>query len=308
MSTTIFDDVYRSMAQNTPKLMIPVINEVFDTEFSMSTPLEQLRNEFFEKNGKVITDSIFRIEGFIYHLECQSTEDAAMVVRMFRYDTSIAIEEARKTGTPYKIKFPKSAVIYLKAKENAPKTIRMEVEFPNGQTVLYEVETVRIPELTLDEIFDKDLLIYIPYYIMRYEKSLDELDKNMKLQQAFYEDVKRIATNLESKIREGISTEYISYIWDYTKQIAGYILNNKPVIRKGVDEIMGGEILHTWTDDILELGREKGREEGSISMLYRLVTKNLLSAKDAAEQVDMTEEEFMKRLNEYMSGKCLQKI
>ena len=42
----------------------------------------------------MVTDSIIRIGNHIYHLECQSSKDETMVIRMFEYDISIALEHA----------------------------------------------------------------------------------------------------------------------------------------------------------------------------------------------------------------------
>ena len=92
--STIFDDVFRTIAQKMPQLLIPLINEVFHTSYSEEEQFEQLRNEHYEKYGTVITDSIIRIGGHIYHLECQSSKDRTMVIRMFEYDISIALEHA----------------------------------------------------------------------------------------------------------------------------------------------------------------------------------------------------------------------
>ena len=58
--STIFDDVFRTIAQKMPQLLIPLINEVFHTSYSEEEPFEQLRNEHYEKFGTVVTDSIVR--------------------------------------------------------------------------------------------------------------------------------------------------------------------------------------------------------------------------------------------------------
>ena len=81
--STIFDDVFRTIAQKMPQLLIPLINEVFHTSYSEAEHFEQLRNEHYEKYGTIITDSIIRIDNRMYHLECQSTKDETMVIRMF---------------------------------------------------------------------------------------------------------------------------------------------------------------------------------------------------------------------------------
>ena len=91
----IFDTVYRTMATKMPTLMVPLINEVFGTNYRSDRKIEQLRNEFYEKNGKVITDSIFRIGDKLYPIELQSTEDQTMALRMIQYDFAIALNSAK---------------------------------------------------------------------------------------------------------------------------------------------------------------------------------------------------------------------
>ena len=90
---TIFDDVFRTIAQKMPFLLIPLINEVFGTAYTEDQEFEQLCNEHYEKFGKIVTDSILRIEGRLYHMECQSQKDGDMTLRMVEYDFAIALEQ-----------------------------------------------------------------------------------------------------------------------------------------------------------------------------------------------------------------------
>ena len=111
---TIFDDVFRTIAQKMPYLLIPLINEVFQTNYPEDIHFQQLRNEHYEKLGKIITDSILQIEDHTYHLECQSSLDGQMVIRMFEYDFSIALELAQKNNETFEIEFPQSCVLYIR--------------------------------------------------------------------------------------------------------------------------------------------------------------------------------------------------
>lgn len=92
VNNTIFDDVFRTMLEKMPELIVPVINEIFGTEYPMDIPLEQLRNEHQTRSGERITDSYFRIGNKGYHIECQSTDDSEMVIRMVEYDFAISLE------------------------------------------------------------------------------------------------------------------------------------------------------------------------------------------------------------------------
>ena len=56
-----------------PELVVPLINEVFGTNYPADIAVEQQRNEHQTKNGEKITDSRLKIADKIYHIECQST-------------------------------------------------------------------------------------------------------------------------------------------------------------------------------------------------------------------------------------------
>ena len=49
------------MLEKMPELIVPVLNEIFGTNYPLDVPLEQLRNEHQTLNGEKITDSYFRI-------------------------------------------------------------------------------------------------------------------------------------------------------------------------------------------------------------------------------------------------------
>ena len=78
MNNTIFDDVFRTMIEKMPQLAIPLINEVFHTSYPENVKITQLRNEHQQEDGEIITDSCLLIGKKMYHIECQSSEDAEM--------------------------------------------------------------------------------------------------------------------------------------------------------------------------------------------------------------------------------------
>ena len=54
-NNTIFDDVFRTMLEKMPQLVIPVINEVFHTSYSKEEKINQYRNEHHTASGEIIT-------------------------------------------------------------------------------------------------------------------------------------------------------------------------------------------------------------------------------------------------------------
>ena len=95
-NNTIFDDVFRTMLERMPQLIVPVINEVFGTDYPSDIQVVQRRNEHYTKGGEIITDSHLFIANKVYHIECQSTADSTMIIRMVEYDFAVALEYAEK--------------------------------------------------------------------------------------------------------------------------------------------------------------------------------------------------------------------
>lgn len=106
----------------------------------------------------------------MYHIECQSTDDMTMVIRMIEYDFAIGIEHAEKQWRRYRIEFPKSCVLFLRSSGNTPDYLEADVVFPDGNTYLYSIPAIKMADYTKDSIFEKNLLMLLPFYVMRYEK------------------------------------------------------------------------------------------------------------------------------------------
>lgn len=117
-NNTIFDDVFRTMVERMPWLAIPVINEVFHTDYMESDEIIPVHNEHQTKSGEIITDSCLRIRNHMNHIECQSSPDHIMAVRMLEYDFAIALEDITQKNGIYEMHFPKSCTLYLRHTKN----------------------------------------------------------------------------------------------------------------------------------------------------------------------------------------------
>lgn len=165
-----FDRTFRTMAEKMPELLIPLINEVFGTDYPLDEEVVQLRNEHQKDKDSITTDSFIRIRNTMYHIECQSVNDNTMAIRMFEYDAMIAIENAvAKEKGIFKIFMPKSCVLYVRANETTPKNHQVVVVFPDGNEHTYQIPCIRCDEYSIEEIFTKKLLFFLPYYMARYQ-------------------------------------------------------------------------------------------------------------------------------------------
>ena len=263
--STIFDDVFRTIAQKMPQLLIPLINEVFHTSYSEEEHFEQLRNEHYEKYGTVITDSIIQIGNHIYHLECQSSKDKTMVIRMFEYDISIAIEHASyENDEIWEIEFPQSCVLYIRNHRDLPDYHEAVVKFADGQKMRYRVPILQAKKYTGDRIVEKRLLILLPYHILRYEHFLKHNGMDTRKLQQLLADFREINRRLEETAeKENKSHLYMDMIV-LIEQIADYIIPKNNTIRKGLGDVMGGKILKLQSEELLELGEARGKAKGRL--------------------------------------------
>lgn len=226
-NNTIFDDVFRTIVEKMTYLIVPLINEVFHTSYPEDVKIMHLRNEHQLEDGELITDARLLIGDKVYHIECQSSDDTMMAIRMFEYDLAIALENRRRVGRKFYVEFPKSCVIYLRSTKNTPDVEEVKVLFPDGQVCVYRVPTVKMELYTKDSIFEKNLLMLLPFYVMRYENVADIFAKDSEKLQGLlmeYEDI-RIKLEREFSItgRAGMYTDLNKLII----RISDYIFEKK---------------------------------------------------------------------------------
>lgn len=204
-NNTIFDNVFRTMLEKMPELVVPLINEVFGTNYPADIAVEQQRNEHQTKNGEKITDSRLKsrlkIADKIYHIECQSTGDAEMVIRMIEYDFAVSLETKQIENGRYKIYFPHSCVLYLRGKGRKD-TLGMDIIMPDGRVIKYELPAIYIERYTQDVIFQKKLLFFLPFYVIRYEKSREDIEKDPEKLQKLLDEYVTISRRLEESLLE----------------------------------------------------------------------------------------------------------
>ena len=234
-----------------PELVIPLINEVFGKNYPADIPIIQMRNEHQTQSGEIITDSRLLIADKIYHIECQSTSDSKMVLRMIEYDFAIGLEDAKMENGRYRMYFPHSCVIYLRGKGRKA-NLTLEIIMPDGQTLKYNLPAVYVEKYTRDTIFQKKLFLLLPFYIMRYEKSKKKLEQNSKQLQELLDEYSAIEKKLEENLlNQGKETQY-RYLIEVIIRIADYIFADYENAKKGFGKVMGGKVLELKTDKLIK--------------------------------------------------------
>ena len=301
---TPYDDAFRTLIVKCPTLVVPLVNEAFHEKYEMREKVSVFHNEFFVGNRyqkKRITDSHIGIGDKRYHAECQSSTDGTITVRIFEYDAQIAVENVQTERDETIFSFPYSALLYLRCPINAPRTMRVTYKVPNG-AISYEIPILKVPEYAVDEILKKELYFLIPFHIFAYEKELECMNDDFEKLEGLLQVYRRFAKVLQQKVKEERLTEYVrQVIRDMTVKVVSNLAAKWSNVKKGVEDIMGGEILELEVDKILnrgiDIGRTEGLVEGMISTLTTLVRDGLLDLAEGAKRANMTQEEFARKVN-----------
>ena len=301
---TAYDDVFRTLLVDCRELIIPIVNEVFHTNYTGTENIVLHENEIFmrQQDGdeeKIVTDSSFAIISFTgeskrYHLECQSSIDGSMLIRMYEYDSQMALQNSEMMQQTLVVRFPESAILYLRHNKSIPDLFEIRIHTPTG-SISYHVPTLKVQQYDIETIFEKNLLFLIPFYIFTYEKQFSEINNNVEKLESLKKEYAMIIQRLDQLVSDGHINEYIKKtICEMSERVITKLATKYESIRKEVTSIMGGKVLEYEAKTILR----KGIKAGKIEAYHELIKDGLLSIEEAAKRVDMTVEEFQEELKQ----------
>ena len=103
--------------------------------------------------------------------------DRKLAIRLFEYDAQIELDEGVVTEETLTVTFPNTAVLYLRSYQKTPDKMRYVIVTPGGM-VQHDVPIMKVQAYSLNDIFEKRLLMLIPFYIFSHEKRFPEYNKN----------------------------------------------------------------------------------------------------------------------------------
>ena len=213
---------------------------------------------------KRITDSSFEIIGekeTKFLLECQSTADSSMLIRIFEYATQIALDQGELENNVLKVEIPRSAILFLRSNGATPDKMTIEIKTPGGVNS-FDVPVMKAQKYSIDDIFEKGLLFLIPFYIFSHESRFQEYEldedalKELKIE--YMEIVKRLNSLLESG---SISVYTKKMIVEMSNKVVNHLAQKYDNVKEGVTSIMGGKVLEYEAKQILNEGKIEGRIE-----------------------------------------------
>jgi hypothetical protein len=166
------------------------------------------------------------------------------------------------------VSFPHTAVLYLRSGKATPDEMQVVIRTPGGE-VSYQVPVMKVKTYTIEEIFEKNLLFLIPFYIFTYEQKFKEIEKSTEKLSKLMAEYETISVRLEESLSSGFIDEFTKKtIMDMSERVLENIAKSYENIRKGVETVMGGKILDYEAkrirNDGINEGFNKGRSEGII--------------------------------------------
>lgn len=290
---TPFDDVFRTLSVDCSKLLIPVINLAFGENYPIDTPIVRAQNEHLAHgNGgeskKRITDSNIFVVGedeqkINYQIECQSRRDSTIIIRLFEYASLTAVEGSVVEGNKLKITFPKSALIYLRHNDKTPSEMEVELLVPSGQ-ITWKIPVLKSQMYSIDEIFEKKLYFFIPFYLLIYENSLYDFEfcYGEGMLKKCYE---MIFQRLEKLVEAGELDSYsLITIRNMSKRVVDHMTKSFGKIGSEVNAVLGGEVLEYEAKDI--------KREGKMELVKNIMESMSISLEEALRLVKIPESEF----------------
>ena len=241
-SGTVFDDVFRTIVDRFPDLFIPLINEVFGTNYSGDERVRILKNEHFEEHHKLITDALFEIGGRLYQIECQSKKDGKMTLRMVRYGLLVAVEHAEEDEDGnLVVEIPSQCVLYIRNHRSVPDYHKSVFRAPNGETLEVSVPTIQSRKYDLDGMFKKHLLVLLPYHILKYEHFAKGKGEDRAKIERICEDMRRIVYELNEIANEDGKSDLYYDLIGLIKDVAEYVVSDENPVKKEIFEILEGK-------------------------------------------------------------------
>lgn len=130
-----------------------------------------------------------------------------MMVRIFDYDEQIALDDGEMIGDVLTVEFPNFAILYLRSDLKTPDIMKICIKTSGGE-IVYDVPALKVRKYSIQEIFDKQLLFLIPFYIFTHESRFSEYDKDESKLESLMDEYEYIRNKLEELCNNSVIDEF----------------------------------------------------------------------------------------------------
>ena len=289
-----YDSVFWTSVVKMTKYFIPLVNEAFGEHFTDKATISLKRNKqvLEHSDGSLEQGEMDALAELSeddttkdYHFEVETWKDNTFAIRIAEYAAGAAYESIQLTDNGAKMTIPYSAVIFLRSANDIPNKLLIEIEYPGG-VASYDAPVMKVKDYSINELFEKKLLLLLPFFGFNFDDRFEQMEVNGigELKAALDE----IDGRLTSMVDAGdIDEAQRNHLIDWMKRVLDKLTVNYSSVTKGVDDLMGGYILHTRTDDILDQGRAEGRAEGRVEGQNLMIEAMLRKGKTPEEIAEL---------------------
>jgi hypothetical protein len=139
-----------------------------------------------------------------------------------------------------------------------------------GGTVQYDVPIMKVQTYSLNDIFEKDLLMLIPFYIFSHEKSFPEYNNTEQKLSELKAEYKKILEKLDELEQKKVIGAFdkrtiIEISGDVIKEIAQKYEN----VQRGVGDIMSGALIETSARRLKNEAENETKRKTALKLLKR---------------------------------------
>ena len=272
------DSALATMIVRLEAYIVPLINELFGESFPDNAKIRilnrkhirsRMEGSFRRGNTDVIIEvaEALRDEALrLYHFTCEPWFDKTAIVRCVEHGCVIAEENAKITPEEITITIPNSGIIFLRPDDRILKKYTVISESPQRSEISYGIPTLQMKDYSIDRLFERKLLILIPFYFFRYVNEFEKIDSDEELLGKMENEVMDINTRLEAmKAKNELTAVQKQVVQELLLRVTDSLTAEYRNVRKIVDTIMSGYIARTKADEILEEGYSQGISQGERS-------------------------------------------
>lgn len=199
----IYDKMFKRILTLSSRAVIALINGLFKTDYPLDSTLTYNATENVNDNlQKTLADTIITVNNqYSYHLEAQMYEDESIVCRVYSYGYHHAVKHRQNCDI---LKFPEPVIIYLCPLDHAVTEHSLIIDYGSQGEFVYQVPVCNFPELTPIEIIEKNMIILLPFYILKLRKAIEKARTPENLNQLKYLIFDVILKSIENSVSAGL--------------------------------------------------------------------------------------------------------
>ncbi len=171
-------------------------------------------------------------------------------------------------------------MISLRHNDKTPDYLDVDVTF-DGNILPYRTKVIKVQDYTKDELFKKKLLLLLPFYILRYEKYLNNTRQEAIIREQFLADYRDIVDQSEGNLGEVDFKKLMQLIIT----IMEHVFDDKSKLGKEAEKIMGGgKVLDLLPEEVIEERDQLRIEVSALKKDKAKAEKDKLKAEKEIEQ------------------------